>query len=316
MDKKKIFILVLLVAPILHAYGWGERGHMLVASVSYTQLSEEQRAIVMELLSFHPDYNDWIEEYKSWRDEVEEGRFLMMKASLWPDVIRDPNNPNHRFHRPEWHYVTYKLHFPNAHNTDLPSERNVVGTIDFVKSKVFNEDLEHEVRAMYLAWLIHLVGDIYQPLHNASLFNATYPEGDRGGNLFFVRVKGKGAKLHSVWDQSPGKGSNFALIKSQGEKLIATTPKPGAAFDPRAISLESFELAKTIVHQNGALRGSDRMENAPELTGEYVANMKQLAGKRCALAGYSLSQVLSKLPVHAIPFEHNDGDEDIAELEL
>jgi hypothetical protein len=28
-----------------------------------------------------------------------------------------------------------------------------------------------ELRAVYLAWLIHLVGDLHQPLHCASLVN-------------------------------------------------------------------------------------------------------------------------------------------------
>jgi len=43
-------------------------------------------------------------------------------------------------------------------------------------------DLER--RAIALAWLFHLVGDIHQPLHTAQLFTVDYPQGDRGGKKY------------------------------------------------------------------------------------------------------------------------------------
>ena len=30
--------------------------------------------------------------------------------------------------------------------------------------------------------LIHIVGDMHQPLHNVNMYNYTYPNGDLGGN--------------------------------------------------------------------------------------------------------------------------------------
>jgi S1/P1 Nuclease len=45
-----------------------------------------------------------------------------------------------------------------------------------------------ERKAIALAWLFHLVGDIHQPLHTAQLFTTEYPQGDRGGNEICVRV--------------------------------------------------------------------------------------------------------------------------------
>ena len=38
-----------------------------------------------------------------------------------------------------------------------------------------------ERKAIALAWLFHLVGDVHQPLHTAQLFTIDYPNGDRGG---------------------------------------------------------------------------------------------------------------------------------------
>jgi hypothetical protein len=45
-----------------------------------------------------------------------------------------------------------------------------------------------EPKAIALAWLFHLVGDIHQPLHTAQLFTVDYPQGDRGGNEICIRV--------------------------------------------------------------------------------------------------------------------------------
>jgi S1/P1 Nuclease len=63
-----------------------------------------------------------------------------------------------------------------------------------------NSDLQP--KAIALAWLFHLVGDIHQPLHTAQLFTVEYPEGDRGGNDICVRVTqaGQPMDLHRFWD--------------------------------------------------------------------------------------------------------------------
>jgi hypothetical protein len=47
------------------------------------------------------------------------------------------------------------------------------------ESVVKNEN-DGERKAIELAWLFHLVGDIHQPLHTAQLFIVEYPQGDRG----------------------------------------------------------------------------------------------------------------------------------------
>jgi S1/P1 Nuclease len=51
-----------------------------------------------------------------------------------------------------------------------------------------------ERKAIALAWLFHLVGDIHQPLHTAQLFTVEYPNGDRGGNEICVQFVVKGYK--------------------------------------------------------------------------------------------------------------------------
>lgn len=56
-------------------------------------------------------------------------------------------------------------------------------------------------RALFARFLIHVVGDMHQPLHSVALFNSTYPSGDRGGNsLKIVLPNNSSQNFHSYWD--------------------------------------------------------------------------------------------------------------------
>jgi len=56
-------------------------------------------------------------------------------------------------------------------------------------------------RALFARYLIHMVGDIHQPLHSVALYNHTYTKGDAGGNLLKLTILNKTVQnFHSFWD--------------------------------------------------------------------------------------------------------------------
>lgn len=56
-------------------------------------------------------------------------------------------------------------------------------------------------RALFARYLIHMVGDIHQPLHSVSLFNHTFPKGDAGGNFLKLTLLNNTVQnFHSFWD--------------------------------------------------------------------------------------------------------------------
>jgi hypothetical protein len=240
------------------------------------------------------------------------GMFLMMRASTWPDEIRDSANASHEFHRPQWHYVTYEMHFPDSHITTLPDPRqtpNVVWAIDYAKQKVNDQQLGKKERAMYLAWLIHLIGDIHQPLHCGSLYNNSYrgASGDLGGNLFYVIAYGKQTNLHSVWDGSLEGGSDYIAISAQAADLQRSNSRAGVnlALDPRAWSLESFSVLVKTGRMGGQLRGSDRKNDGVALPDGYTSTMKGVAAQRGSWGGYRLGKAIQGLKIPVVP----DADE-------
>ena len=151
---------------------------------------------------------------------------------------------------------------------------------------------------------MHLVGDVHQPLHTASLFSKQFPKGDRGGNSFFIRVEPGTSpiSLHQFWDDLILGSQNFQTVKNRGtdlrlrpefaRKKLAELEEP--SFDKWAA--ESFQLAKDAVYRNGKLRGSPNRNNAPVLPADYPKTVQPLAERRMVLAGYRIAQVLQNIP--------------------
>lgn len=70
-------------------------------------------------------------------------------------------------------------------------------------SKVLKINLDKNTaeRALFSRYVVHLVGDIHQPLHSVALFNQTYPKGDLGGNSEKVILTNTStSNFHSYWD--------------------------------------------------------------------------------------------------------------------
>jgi hypothetical protein len=143
-----------------------------------------------------------------------------------------------------------------------------------------------ERKAIALAWLFHLVGDIHQPLHTAQLFTVEYPQGDRGGNEICVRVTqaGQPMDLHRFWDGVITSSSNLTRLRNEATALRTRqefqrsqlTEIASTNFESWA--KESFEIATKIAYHNGGLIGARRDGNkdctmvaaAPLLPAGYV----------------------------------------------
>ena len=65
-----------------------------------------------------------------------------------------------------------------------------------------------------LRYIIHVIGDIHQPLHASSLFSKEFLKGDEGGNLFEIRYKRGIDNLHKLFD------SGFDLIDNKIERPL------------------------------------------------------------------------------------------------
>jgi hypothetical protein len=140
---------------------------------------------------------------------------------------------------------------------------------------------------------------MHQPLHCESYFDADYPNGDRGGNDFFVRPEQRGVRLHGIWDGLLGTVENPVAqwrnaVKIQADYPKASLPELKKNTTPESWSLESRKLAIKYGYLNGRLRGSTNMETAHPLPEDYLSNAQGVAERRGALAGYRLADEIQQ----------------------
>lgn len=296
-----VSLLLLLASPV---WGWSGPGHMIVAAIAYLDLSAEQRRHVAEILSLHSENENWIRAGSNDAAEIEKGMVLMMGASVWPDSLRFAHSRwNHR----EWHFVDYPVSSPEFLARPSPAPQDdIVYAINLSVKQIKDSTTSPEDRACWMSWLIHMVGDIHQPLHCSTLVNENFsaPNGDRGGNLMFVRGSdgGKGLPLHKFWDDAMGTSRGFheKQIRDYFNKAVFLTSqlKRSDALDliesatPKEWSLESWKIAVDDVYLRGTLKYSLSPEMAPVLPEGYTKHLKTIASSRVTLAGYRLADLI------------------------
>ncbi len=274
---------------------------MIIASLAYDQLSPDTRAKCVALLRENPAFKDWEQTFPKDEPDLEFGRYLFMRASSWPDDIRKSGSP---YDHPVWHYVDYPLEMPNCPRLPAPAgTEDILFGLAHSEKTIDDADASGPDRGAALSWVIHLVGDIQQPLHCVTLVNATYPapEGDRGGNLFFISMAGNPINLHAVWDSLAGSmlDSHELILRARqlAEKFPrADLPELTQARDPLAWSLEGRELAINAVYHHGTLPGGREPNGLlPPLPAGYMAASRALADRRMALGGDRLADLLQQL---------------------
>lgn len=177
------FALFLLVQT--QAMAWSGPGHAAVAVLAYRGLSADERTRFTDLLRSHPNFTLWQQDFDKLRShglpqDIDLGMYLFIRASIWPDEIRWSGNV---FDHPNWHFVDYPLQSPSFTTGPRPDpDDDVLFGLEESLAVLGDAQADPTSRAAHLSWLIHLVGDIHQPLHCATLFSSQFrpPEGDRG----------------------------------------------------------------------------------------------------------------------------------------
>jgi S1/P1 Nuclease len=100
-------------------------------------------------------------------------------------------------HRGPWHYINWPFKPEGQPATVQVMDPEPVNILTALAENegVVKKEGDAERRAIALAWLFHLVGDIHQPLHTAQLFSVEYPQGGRGGNEICIRLTQAGQPM-------------------------------------------------------------------------------------------------------------------------
>ena len=178
MNKYKSVGLVALLSLVFvfganKTYAWGKNGHRIVGKIAENHMTETTIRAIETLLD-----GDRISEVGTWADEMR-------------------SNPSEFWQKesPRWHYVNlnkisdfHPEHYSRSNKISDAYEAIRHG-IDVLKDSSSSID----DKKFHLRFLMHLVGDIHQPLHVGR-------SEDRGGNAIKVKFFWKETNLHTIWD--------------------------------------------------------------------------------------------------------------------
>jgi hypothetical protein len=225
-------VLVLALLLPSQALGWGSQGHQAIADAAQTRLNEQAEAALVRILvgghgtTLPPGK---LAIASTWPDEIRGLKGLDMPFAWDQDDVAEAKAFNAAYgSNGRWHFVNLPL---AASGYPKPAD---AGTV--LARFASPDDIVHAInraitvlesaaapanfsKVQAVRWIVHLVGDIHQPLHVTAGYSVTTPAalkqpriirepaaaakpgvlGDRGGNG--LKFPGeKEVSLHSFWD--------------------------------------------------------------------------------------------------------------------
>lgn len=289
-----LIVLMILVSTSFSAFAWNAVGHKVIAQIAYNQLSAAEKQKIDAILKTR---------FEGKENNSPNARFL--SAAVWPDDIK--NQANYK-NTAAWHYINLPLKKidgkPQSINSlSQATPPNVVWAIGYVENRLQDKSLSQKEQAKYLSFLIHLVGDIHQPLNCATLIDKKYhfesPEGDKGGNDYAIQTP-IANNLHAYWSEGLGLLYNpdkhyfdyFKVVQLVNiwaqetrndlsiQKEITNDPKPSQW------AQESYQLA---------IQDAYPISFGDKPTKKYITTGKKIVRRQMILAGDRLAIILQKL---------------------
>jgi S1/P1 Nuclease len=285
------------------AFAWNSFGHMMIAAVAYEHLTPAAQTRVSQLLQLNPDYPKWVAHTpKEERDEL-----AFVVAATWadniksepgyqddgerptsPDAARNSGYADHLQHR-YWHFID--LPFSQDHTALQPAATpNAQTQIGVFRKTLASRDASDALKSYDLVWLLHLVGDVHQPLHTTSRFTHSQPNGDEGGNRVALCEKPCRKELHAYWDELPGTGKKAIVAIRRAAHLPTPLERVAAIDDERQWIHESFLIAQNSVYIPPIGDGPGPFF----IDRPYQSIAHRVARDRLALAGARLAHVLNE----------------------
>lgn len=295
-----------LTASVL---GWDDTGHRITGFIAWQRLTPQARENVIRILRSAPEDSDLATYYMASGPESEELRKLeyFMLVPTWADIIRERSFQTRyrKYHKSNWHYDDTFWRQVNAKVEVLSGFEEggvAVAKLNEFDSVIRNASATSADKAIAIAWIMHLTGDMHQPLHTSARVTDTEPKGDQGGNLFLLTPQGTAREnqvnLHWFWDSIVGRNIPIknGMCDREYIEMVAKRMMKKHPFSAMASRLnlgkygdwqqESFAYNNTVVFSPDLQRNqmpSDR----------YRKNAFKLAEQQLALAGYRLGETLN-----------------------
>lgn len=276
-----------LVAPEVSA--WGDEGHEIVGYAASTLLSVKAKKAVHDLLAHDPD---------------ERGRPLerqLQDCATWPDRVKHKESiPSTVFARFDVHFTTETDTFHYADLTgdkfdqsrDCADHQCIVEGIDVCVETLANPKVVVATRIEAFKFLVHLVGDIHQPLHSGR-------RKDKGGlGINPVYAPGDTGNLHHIWDATVINAAKLAPEQYGIRRVLPIIAQNQLTYanDLKAVNWVA-ETHQIAMHSAYVDEKGKQIEDNAHLSPKYIENAQEIPDVQLAKAAVRLAALIEQAMV-------------------
>lgn len=258
MNTKSLYLLVAIMLFNTASFAsvkWGATGHRVVGAIADQYTTKKTKRQIDKILN-----------YKS----------LALVSTFADEIKADPRYKEFE----TWHYVN--MAFDENYETSTKNTKgDLVTGIAYCKQIIKDKKSSDADKAFYLKMLIHLVGDMHQPLHVGRAE-------DRGGNDIKLKWQNKSTNLHRVWDSQLIESykmsySEFAQNAQHLSKHEVKSLQEGSVTD---WVNGNHQMAKTVYAS---------VEPGQNLGYKYSYQYLNVARSQMQIGGVRLAKVLNEL---------------------
>jgi hypothetical protein len=242
------------------SFAWGVTGHRVVGEIAQRHLSKKAKKGIAEIFG---------QESLSW-------------WANWPDFIK--SDTTHTWDMAsKWHYVDLPGHIGKTEFITglkaLPGQ-NLYTQIPAMINQMKDKSLSIEKRKEALSFLVHMVGDLHQPLHVGR-------DEDQGGNKITVYWFDKKTNLHSLWDATLIDFQQYSYTEYATELNIASKEQVKSW---QQSSLEDWFYESHVLSD----KIYDQSPNEAKLSYKYNYIFKKDLDSQLLKGGVRLAELINK----------------------
>ena len=335
MSKRSIALIGAVVFSAVSAFAssvhaWDHPGHMTTAAIAFAEIERARPELIEKiglLMLKHPDIAPFWVAPGDTRGK-ERARRMFIEAARWPDDAKWTIHDRPTWHSARWPIVAKDAPPKAKKIAEARSERptgNAIEAEAMNAAVLSNPESKPEERALALSWVMHIVGDIHQPLHVSDQYSKENPTGNAAGALEYVwdPLRDSAMPFHILWDSNTFRSTKLEDIDRNTKNLLAKYPRSSLPelkpYDgPDAIrrwAWESYQVAVDFAYGYGIetvgdpnkdldsdriignmvkyiLEGISPVDKAPKVPAEYWKKLQDVAQRRIALAGYRLADLI------------------------
>ncbi len=262
----RIIVAALLLTSSMTAFGWGQKGHDVIASIAEQNLTKKARKALNEIL---------------------DGRSIVFYSS-WMDNIQNSPYWEYGYNKTKtWHYANVDK--GHTYQTMTRNEKgDLITALNYLTRELTENDadLTDSMRVDYVKMIVHLVGDLHCPMHAGRL-------SDTGGNKVKVKWFGQSTNLHSVWDSKMIESARKWGYKEWTEQLDRGDRKLRKSVEQGSYEDWFSETVEAAAEIYDYVERIDAKE--PNLSYQFVYDFSPLLEERLLIGGYRLAFVLNSI---------------------